>query len=296
MTDFVEFIDASTGMPCVQAGGGDCVVLVHGALADARMWRPHQALLAPRWRTLAVTLRHFGASPSAPGAEPADAAPAFGIATHAQDLARCIAGLGCGPVHLVAWSYSAHAALHLASLQPQLLRSVFVYEPGFPTYVTDPQAMAAFAEDAAQMYGPLGTALEQGDLERATQVLMDASGQRPGYFAAQPATRQRIQRDNAHTLPLLMGQTPPPAISAQDLRAIAVPTCVARGAETRAVFGVVADAAAQAMPQARRLVVPGGTHMWPDEQPAAFCAALEDFWRDPAPASAPPPAAQGACQ
>ena len=155
---------------------------------------------------------------------------------------------------------------------------MWVYEPGFPTYVTDPQALAAFGADAALMYGPLGEALAQGDLQRGMQVLMDASGQRPGYFDAQPAARQQIQRNNAHTLPLLMGQTPPPAITAQDLQAVPVPTCIAQGAATRPVFSVVATAAAQAMPQARHTVVPGATHMWPDEQPAAFCAALENFW------------------
>lgn len=260
-------------LPFTEAGNGTPVVLVHGALADARMWRPHQALLAPRWRSLAVTLRYFG-----PGAWPGGMAP-FDIGTHADDIAQFIRGLNAGPVHLVAWSYSAHAALHLAITAPQLLRSLFVYEPGFPTYVTDAAALAAFQEDAARLYGPLGEALEQGDLPGAVRSLMDASGQRQGYFDAQPAARRQLQLDNAHTLPLLMGQTPPPAITAADLGTITVPVCVAQGAQTRPAFGVVASAAAQAMPRAQHLVVPGATHMWPDEDPPAFCAALEEFWQ-----------------
>ena len=128
------------------------------------------------------------------------------------------------------------------------------------------------------MYGPLGAAVHSGDLERAVELLMDASGQRPGYFCDQPAHRRQIQRDNAHTLPLLMTQAPPPAITAEQLRSVQVPVRVARGAQTRPVFGVVARAAAQAMPWAHHLVVEDAHHMWPDEQPTAFCEALESFW------------------
>jgi pimeloyl-ACP methyl ester carboxylesterase len=202
-------------LPCTASGAGAPILLVHGALADARMWQPHQALLAPQARALAVTLRYFSPDPW-----PADGPP-FGITTHADDLAAFIRALGAGPVHLVAWSYSAHAALHLAITQPELLKSVFCYEPGFPTYVTDPAAMAAFQEDAGRMYAPLGEALSRGDLPGAVRSLMDASGQQPGYFDAQPEERRALQLDNAHTLPLLMAQTPPPVISAEDLAAIA---------------------------------------------------------------------------
>lgn len=280
MTDWMNNpIAPMSGVSYTQTGAGDTVVLVHGALADARMWQPHQAFLATkRWRTVAVTLRyHFDSED--PRLSPHCAAPApFGISTHAEDLATFIEGMERGPVHLVAWSYSAHAALYLACHRPQLLRSVFVYEPGFSTYVTDPEALAAFEADAARMYGPLGVAVHSGNLESAVELLMGASGQRPGYCRDQPAHRRQIQRDNAHTLPLLMTQAPPPAITAEQLRSVQVPVCVARGAQTRPVFRVVARAAAQSMPRAHHLIVEDAHHMWPDEQPAAFCEALENFW------------------
>lgn len=279
MTEWIQSgIEPTTGMGYVQAGTGAAVVLVHGALADARMWRPHQALLAHQWSTTAVTLRHHcGSEDARLLSQRTDPAP-FGISTHADDLGAFIESMACGPVHLVAWSYSAHAALYLACHRPHLLRSVFVYEPGFPTYVTDTEALAAFGEDAAMMYGPLGAAMEKGDLEGAVELLMDASGQRPGYFRNQPAHRRQIQCDNAHTLPLLMAQTPPPVITAQQLRSVRVPVCVAQGAQTRPVFSLVSHAAAQAMPHARHLVVQNAGHMRPNEHPSAFCDALTSFW------------------
>lgn len=260
-------------MPAYQQGQGEPVLLVHGALADARMWSMHQNGLAARWNTLAVTLRYFGTQ-----AWPDDGPP-FGLATHLEDLVRAIDAWGKGPVHLVAWSYSAHAALYMARHHSDRLRSVFVYEPGFPTFVHDPQALARFQADAQQMYAPVADALQRGDLDAATRSLMDASGQSPGYFDRQPAMRRALQMDNAHTLPRIMAQTPPLALSVEDLAAIDVPVCIAQGADTRPVFGEVASAAARAMPQAHHLVVPHATHMWPDEAPENFYSALESFWR-----------------
>lgn len=260
-------------MPARQLGEGAPVLLVHGALADARMWADHQSQLAARWNTLAVTLRYFG-----PQAWPEEGPP-FGLAAHLDDLVRAIEAWGQGPVHLVAWSYSAHAALYMARHHAALLRSVFVYEPGFPTYVQEPGALQRFQADAQQMYGPLAEALSSGDLLAATRSLMDASGQAAGYFDRQPAQRRALQLDNAHTLPRIMSQTPPLPLSAAELAAIAVPVCIAQGAQTRPVFAEVASAAARAMPQAHHLVVPQATHMWPDEAPQAFCEALELFWR-----------------
>ncbi len=264
-------------MPARQQGQGAPVLLVHGALADARMWTHHQSQLAVRWNTLAVTLRYFG-----PYTWP-EGGPPFGLAIHLDDLVHAIQAWGQGPVHLVAWSYSAHAALYMARHHATLLRSVFVYEPGFPTFVEEPGAFQRFQADAQQMYGPLAEALSHGDLVAATRSLMDASGQAAGYFDRQPAQRRAVQLDNAHTLPRLMSQTPPLPLSAADLAVIAVPVCIAQGGQTRPVFAEVASAAARAMPQAQHLVVPQATHMWPDEAPQAFCAALEAFWRSATP-------------
>lgn len=267
-------------MPGRQQGQGAPVLLVHGALADARMWSAHQSHLAARWNTLAVTLRYFGTE-----AWPDDGPP-FGLAAHLDDLVRAIDAWGQGPVHLVAWSYSAHAALYMARHHATRLRSVFVYEPGFPTYLQEPEALARFQADAQLMYGPLAEAVLQGDLAAATRILMDASGQSPGYFDRQPAERRAVQLDNAHTLPRIMSQTPPLPLSATDLAAITLPVCIAQGGDTRPVFGEVASAAARAVPQVRHLVVPQTTHMWPDEAPQAFCDALEAFWRSAYPSGA----------
>lgn len=253
-------------------GEGPPIVLVHGALADRRLWDRHLPLLAARGhRAIAVTLPHHGPAPS-----PVDAALPFGLRVHTDALGGFVERLGAGPVHLVAWSYAAHAALTLAVERPALLRSVFAYEPGFPSFLTSPDDQRAFADDAQALFGPVGAALAAGDLEAALRRLVDGSADRPGHFDGQHPDTQRVERENAHTLPLLMQQTPPPPLSAAQLAAIRVPVCVAVGARSRPVYAVVARAAQAALPR-HALTVPGAGHLWPDEAPAAFCEAVLAF-------------------
>ncbi|QJW85334.1 alpha/beta fold hydrolase [Ramlibacter terrae] len=94
-------------------------------MTDLRMWDEHRACVGTRYRTIAFTQRYHGAS-----AWQADW-PAYGVGTHSQDLTALIEQLDTGPVHLVAWSYAGHVAFDAALRRPELVRSLFVYEPGF---------------------------------------------------------------------------------------------------------------------------------------------------------------------
>ena len=254
-------------------GDGPPVVLVHGALADRRLWDTHlERIASAGFRAVAVTLPHHGPEATAHDARP------FGLRTHTDALAGFINGLGLGPVHLVAWSYSAHAALTLAVEQPALLRSVWVYEPGMPTYLESEDQLQAFSVDVQALFAPVMAAVQAGDLDTALVSLIDGSAGCAGYFERQSAPVQQIERDNAHTLPLLLQQTPPPALTVEQLKAIRVPTCIAVGEATRPAYGVVSRAAQVALPE-NSLTVRGAGHMWPVDAPQAFCDAVVAFLR-----------------
>ena len=121
--------------PYADVGRGRPILFLHAAPGDHRMWQPHMALLADRWRCLAYTQRWFGTESWRPDGPP------FGSATHATDLVNFVTALDIGPVALAAWSYSGHVALAAALARPDLFTSLFVYEPGFATYVTDPELL-----------------------------------------------------------------------------------------------------------------------------------------------------------
>jgi pimeloyl-ACP methyl ester carboxylesterase len=265
-----------------EQGRGEPVVLVHGAPSDRRLWLPHCTALAARRRAIAYTQRYFGLG------EWRHHWPPFGVRTHADDLVALLREVVGRPAHVVAWSYGAHVALTAANEQPSLFCSLFVYEPGVPSYVTDAQELAAIAADAGLMFGPVFAAVALGDNEAGVRALLDGSGQSVGYFESQPAERQRVQLDSARVLPLLLAQPPAPMLSCDDLRGLRMPVAVAWGERTRPFFGVVARAAARSIAGRAHWDVGGATHMWPEERPADFVALVERFL-DSLPSSRPPP-------
>ena len=178
-------------------------MFLHGALGDLRTWLPHVALLSKRFRCVAYTQRFFGSAPRRSDG------PAFGVATHADDLIAIVEALGVGPVHVVSWSYAGHVALHAALQRPDLLGSLFLFEPGVRTLALAAGEHDAVVADAQAMFGPIFEAVGRGDLEQATRLLIDASGG-PGYFDAQAPQQRAVYRENAHTMPLLLAQEPPP--------------------------------------------------------------------------------------
>jgi len=263
---------AGTSFEWLERGRGEPVVLVHGAPSDGRVWLPHCEALAPRYRAIAYTQRYFGRS------EWPSAGPPFGVRTHADDLVAVLQHIG-EPAHVVAWSYGAHVALVAASEAPQLFRSVFVYEPGVPTYVEDSAELADISTDAQRVFGPVFAAVERGDCEEGVRALLDGSGQTRGYFDAQPLERRRVQLDNARVLPLLLAQAPPPPLACADLVRLRVPAMVAWGERTRPLFAIVARAAARCLPGDAHTVVSNATHMWPEERPHEMAELVQGFIR-----------------
>lgn len=261
-------------LPYVEQGKGVPVVFVHGGASDYRTWDRQRELLSSSYRATSYTLRYFGTEPWSQDW------PKFSVQLHADDLVAFIRGLGAGPVHLVAWSYGGHIALNVALKNPELVKSAFVFEPIVPSYVTDPAELKALGDDAAVMFPPIVQAVQAGDNAEATRRLIDAVGERKGYFDASPPALRTVMLDSARTLPLLIGSPPPPAISCGQLAQIVAPVLIVRGELVRPVHRVVADGAGRCLPPGRLLVIPKTKHMWPSEDPEGFSQTLMTFLRD----------------
>lgn len=184
---------------------------------------------------------------------------------------------------MVGWSSAGHAALTAAWQRPELFASLFVYEPGVPSYVEDAQAQADWQADAqaafGPVFGPVFEAAGRGDYQEALRRLIGASSARSDAFDLQSRLARQIQRDNLRTLPqLLFRQEAPLPLSGADLASIRVPTCMGYGAGTRPIYGIVGAAAQQWIP-VEHLVVPNAGHMWPDQAPEGVVAAVADCVR-----------------
>jgi pimeloyl-ACP methyl ester carboxylesterase len=210
--------------------------------------------LSARYRCIGYTQRYFGLTSWR------EDGPPFGVATHAEDVIVFVEALGLAPVYLVAWSYSGHVAPQLALRRPDLLRRVIVYEPDAPSYVTDPEELTAFGQDAQAIYGPIANAVSKGDLEKAARLMIDGSGV-DGYFERQSPEYRTIICDNLHSLPCLMAQESPPNITCEDLATLRVPVSVVYGGLTRPVFAIPSRAAARCIRDAQHIEVPDVGHL-----------------------------------
>lgn len=274
-----------------EQGRGVPVVFVHGCCADLRAWERQREIFAPGHRFISFDdtfgregdavaqghrfirfdQRYFGPAPWPDNGEK------FSGETQIEDLAAFVRGLGSGPVHLVGWSMSGTSVLGVAVRHPQLVRSVFVFEPALSTMVSDPADVKAIADDRGAMFGAVVATVKAGDHAAAMRMAMDNVNGQPGTFEALPADFKAMQMDNARTLPVMFAAAPPPRITCEQLGQIKAPTTIVRGELTRPSFRIVADTANRCIPASKLIVVPGGRHLWPAQHPGAFNDTLLAF-------------------
>src|SRR6476646_119056 len=107
----VHFVDGGSGQP---------IVLLHGWGGQIASFGPIPAILAERFRVIAVDLPGFGASPlpSRPW--------------NSRDFAECVAGLisrlETGPVTLVGHSHGGRTAISLAVNYPEAVRKLVLVD------------------------------------------------------------------------------------------------------------------------------------------------------------------------
>ena len=259
-------------LPYLDQGRGVPVVFVHGAPGDHRSFEGQRDAVADRYRFIAPTQRYFGTGPW-----PDDGA-GFSMATHADDLAAFLRQLGGGPVHVVGHSYGGAIAIVLAVHHPEWVKSLFVYEPGLATFVTDPADAQVAGEDRKDMRAPAAIAAKAGDTGAAARLLFDGISGQPGTLDRLVPAIRASWLDNARILPLSLGASPaPPPITCAQLGEIRVPVAIARGELARPFYRIAAETAHRCIPKSRIIVIPGGGHFATAEHASAFNEALMSF-------------------
>src|SRR3984957_21168208 len=124
---------------------GSPVLLVHGFPETWRAFRKLIPLLAASHRVLAVDLRGFGDSDTAPGDYDSKLA--------AEDLHQLIAYFGLGPVHLTGQDISGATVFRLAVTHPEEVLSLTAIETSLPGLGW--QMLADFARSGAWHIGVL---------------------------------------------------------------------------------------------------------------------------------------------
>jgi pimeloyl-ACP methyl ester carboxylesterase len=227
------------------------VVALHASASSARQWQPLAAALAPRLRVHAVDLHGHGER------SPWRGARALSLADEAALVAPVLAREG--DVHLVGHSYGGAVALKVASMYPQHVRSVTVYEPVMFRWL-----VAAQATEVADVLGVVDTIrhhLAFGSAFDAARAFIDFwSGE--GAWQSMAVSRResvaaRMRAVASHFEALLLEP-----LTLREVARLCVPTIVLTGARTVRVMHRLAELVRGASRARHREVADAG-HMGP---------------------------------
>ncbi|RJL33493.1 alpha/beta fold hydrolase [Bailinhaonella thermotolerans] len=104
---------------------GEAAVFVHGLAGSATNWTDLMGELRDVVRGHAVDLPGFGLSPPPPDGD-------YTVTGFARVVARFIAGLDAGPVHLFGNSLGGAVSVRVAAERPELVRSLTLISPALP--------------------------------------------------------------------------------------------------------------------------------------------------------------------
>lgn len=231
------------------------LVLANSLGATREMWSPQVAALARSFRVVRFDVRGHGDAPSPTGP--------YSIDDLVDDLLALLDGLGVARAHLAGLSLGGMIGMRVAIRAPERVERLVLLATS--ARLGPPEAWAARAR----------TVLADGMAAVCDAVV--ARWFTPGFASANPALVNRMRAMFVASDPVgyagccgaieRMDQT-------ADLGRIAAPTLVLVGSDDPATPPTHAGIIADAIPGARRLVIPDAAHLLNVEQPHAVTAAM----------------------
>ncbi|MEI7709822.1 MAG: alpha/beta hydrolase [Rhodospirillales bacterium] len=247
-----------------EAGNGPPLVLVHGTLLDQRYWAPQMDAFAARYRVYALSM--LGCWPTVWDGQD------FTIARHTADVAGFIQAVG-GRARLLGHSRGGHISFRVASEHPELVEELVLSEPGGDCDTTLGGSIAAGSQVAG--FNAVAAEIGAGRIDDGMRQFVDRV-YGPGVWDRWPDAPRQHHRENARSM---LGQAhenrKPYSLAAA--RAIQARTLLVNGGDTPPSFVANVEALVRAIPDVRRVVIPGTTHDLSNEDPTRFNAAVLDF-------------------
>ena len=261
---------AGAEFPFVEAGEGEPVLFVHGAVGDYRKWDGLWKDVAAGHRFMAYTQRWFGT-----GEWPPD--KPYSRDVHSDDLVAVLQAIG-EPVHLVGLSNGGPPALWAAIKVPELVRSLVLYEANLPDVLFGSAEGEAAVGAFYDGFGDVEAALEAKDDAEAARELIEAIYALPeGGFDTLDPVQKAMVLDNARTVPLVWNAPDPTPLGCDELASIEAPTLVVASAETLKMWSLAAEAIAGCIPGATLALIDGVGHNGPVQAKDEFVKVTLDF-------------------
>lgn len=261
-----------TKLEYIEKGQGDPVIFVHGSLGDFRSWNLQVEQFSRQYRAIAYSRRYHY-----PHAESVDS-PDYSVNVHAGDLASIIKGVGLQKSHIVGSSYGAYVALVLATMHPELVRSLAIGEPPILPWLEGIEGGSALMADfVMNVWDPLIIAFRRGNMEEGVRIFTNGVlGE--GVFDKMPTEARAAAMENAQEL---KDETLSPghfsSFSCEDAKKIRVPTLLLTGELSPPIFRLIIKKLQRCIPDAECLVIPKTSHAMYSGNPEVFNASVLSF-------------------
>ncbi|MFQ5399399.1 MAG: alpha/beta fold hydrolase [Anaerolineae bacterium] len=239
-----------------EAGSGEPLFLLHGAMGSSANWQPTIPHLASFSRVIAPDLRDHGRTPFTPDPDPTHLAEQV-----TEDIVGLMDALALERAALCGWSGGGDTALRVACRYPDRVRALIV--GGVTHRITD-AARATLA--AMGLDGP-----GQVNLARAHKAIPDLIALWQRTHTQFPDHWLRLLERQSH---LMLN---PPLLTVADLATIDAPTLIIWGDRDQFLPVEQAVAVYRMLPNARLAVIPNADHFVTRTHEAQFHQIVADF-------------------
>jgi 3-oxoadipate enol-lactonase len=241
------------------AGGGACVVLIHGHPFDRSLWQPQVGALATEFRVVAPDLRGFGASPVTPRL--------VTLREYAQDVEELLARLGIERAAVVGLSMGGLVAMDLVTTRPERWWALGLVTTTVEPVTPQEQVVRRDRADLVERDG--------------MQVLVDYMHTGLYGTRASPEVRSRVdammaRAPAAGAAAALRGRAERPDYRPR-LRELDIPAFVCRGSEDSWSNETVTAEIVDHLRRPELLVVDGAGHLPNLEAEDVFTPSLMEF-------------------
>jgi pimeloyl-ACP methyl ester carboxylesterase len=229
------------------------VVCLHSSMSHGGQWRALVNRLAADFNVLTPNLLGYGSADNG-----------FARQLRLEDEVNAVMrqiGAFCGPVHLVGHSFGGAVALRLASMYPQRVASLTVYEPVWFSLLFENGVSDAETREIDRIQKALASQTEFGRRRGAQQFIDYWAG--GDAWSQLPATQQYRLASLSSKVAAEFGALLAAAPATQELRKMDIPMRLLCGTETRDSARRVSELLAEILPGVEYSRLDGLAHMAP---------------------------------
>ena len=254
-----------------ETGSGTPVVFVHEFAGDLRSWEPQVRHLSRRYRCITWNARGF------PPSDVPDDTGAYSQNRARDDVLAVLDALDIERAHVVGLSMGGFATLHFGLAHPGRARSLVVAGVGYGAEPDQRERFRSEADITARILRTEGMAAWAAAYSLGPTRVQFQNKDPRGWREFADMLAEHSAAGSAHTQQGVQKERPSVFDLADGMRKLTVPTLVVTGDEDWPCL-VPSVFMKRTIPSAGLLVVPNTGHTVNLEEPAAFNAALADFF------------------